>query len=102
MAMKKWLGLLLLIGIMPYGIVYAAGPNECIDLRNDTFNNICRNKVTVRWVDEGHCEPGCAAYIPALDKHKIKSVTGKIRYATCYFPKVATGEWKTSNRYQCK
>jgi hypothetical protein len=99
--MKKWLSLILLMLVLPFSFSYADGPNECIELSNGKFKNVCRNKVTVRWVDEGFCEPGCAAYIPAYSKYKIKSVTGRLRYATCIFPKVATGDWQTTDKYAC-
>jgi hypothetical protein len=81
---------------------YAAGPNECIELSNDKYKNVCREKVSVRWIDEDYCQDGCAAYIPGHSKYKIKSVTGRVRYATCYFPKVAIGDWQNSNKYACK
>jgi hypothetical protein len=102
MVMKKWLLLLLVIGVFPYSLGYAASPNDCIELKNNTFKNLCGEKVTVRWTDAGRCSSGCAVYIPAFDKHKMKSVNGKVKYASCFYPAVASGDWMGSGKYTCK
>jgi hypothetical protein len=86
------------VGSFFHKISIAENPNDSVAIKSGTLINTCNLKITVRWFDGGYCIDGCAAYFPAKSKDKMKSRTGKIEYASCFFPDVANGDWRNSGK----